>query len=88
MVVPGHILTPLFSHIRLPESRIWRFFIPPLQPITVAKAVIATLDEKHSRTLYMPFYVNFAVYLRALPSYLQDFMQWVSHHLIPLVIVY
>jgi short-subunit dehydrogenase len=77
IVVPGHIMTPLFSHARFPRSRLWNFFVPSLPPITVAKAVIAALDEQHSRTLYMPFYVNFAPFLRGMPSYIRDFGQWV-----------
>jgi hypothetical protein len=42
------------------------------------KRIIATLDEQHSQTIYLPFYVNFTPFLRLLPSFLRDFAQWVS----------
>jgi len=49
-----------------------------LEPITVVKAIIAALDEQHSRTVYLPFYANFVPLLRLLPSFLRDFAQWVG----------
>lgn len=77
LLVPGHIQTPLFSTTHFPQNFLFRFFVPSLQPITIAKAVIAALDEQHSRTIYLPFYVNFVPVLRLLPSFLRDFAQWV-----------
>ncbi|KAI0053646.1 retinal short-chain dehydrogenase/reductase [Auriscalpium vulgare] len=78
LVVPGHVYTPLFSTVTLSESRIFRFFVPSLDPVTVTKKVIAALDEQHSRTLYLPFYVHFAPYLRIVPTFVRDFGQWLS----------
>lgn len=77
LLVPGHIQTPLFSTTHFPQNFLFKFFVPSLQPITIAKAVIAALDEQHSRTIYLPFYVNFVPVLRLLPSFLRDFAQWV-----------
>jgi short-subunit dehydrogenase len=77
LVMPGHIHTPMFSRMAWPKSRIWKFFVPSLQPITVAKAVIRAIDNQHSETIYLPFYANFAFALRAMPSFARDFCQWV-----------
>jgi hypothetical protein len=77
LLMPGHIQTPMFSRTAWPRSRIWKFFVPSLPPITVAKAVIRALDNQHSETIYMPFYANFAFALRAMPSFARDFCQWV-----------
>jgi len=78
LVVPGHILTPLFSTIRLPNTWLFRFCFPSLEPIAVVKAIIAVLDEQHSQTLYLPFFANFTPLLCLLPSFLRDFAQWFS----------
>ncbi|KAI0268187.1 retinal short-chain dehydrogenase/reductase [Gloeopeniophorella convolvens] len=78
LVLPGHILTPLFSTVRLPSSWLYKFFVPSLEPIYVTKAIIAVMDEQHSQTVYLPFYTNFTPALRLLPSFLRDFAQWLS----------
>lgn len=80
LIVPGHIQTPLFS--RLPSlpantSSFYKFFTPSLQPVTVVKRIIAALDERHSRVIFMPFYTQFVPYLPILPSFARDFVQWV-----------
>ncbi|KAH9948370.1 retinal short-chain dehydrogenase/reductase [Amylocystis lapponica] len=78
LLVTGHILTPLFANVKLPNSWLYSFFVPSLQPVTVAKAVITALHEQHSRTIYMPFYANFVPYLPLCPSFVRDFGQWLS----------
>ncbi|KAI0005082.1 retinal short-chain dehydrogenase/reductase [Russula compacta] len=79
LIVPGHILTPLFSTIRLPDSWFFRFCFPSLEPIAVVKKIIAALDGQHSQTVYLPFYANFTPILRLLPSFLRDFAQWFTN---------
>ncbi|PCH40811.1 retinal short-chain dehydrogenase/reductase [Wolfiporia cocos MD-104 SS10] len=78
LIVAGHVLTPLFSQVQLPTAWWYRFLVPSLPPVAVAKAVIAALDEQHSRTIFMPFYANFVPFLNSCPSYLRDFGQWLS----------
>ncbi|KAI0638346.1 retinal short-chain dehydrogenase/reductase [Trametes polyzona] len=78
LVIPGHIMTPLFSSARHPKSFFYKFFFPSLPPVDVAKAIIAALDEQHSRVLYMPFYVHFVPLLHLFPSFLRDFAQYVT----------
>jgi short-subunit dehydrogenase len=77
LVLPGFIQTPMFSRAAWPKSRLWNFFVPSLQPITVVKAIIRALDNTHSENINLPFYVNFAFALRAMPSFARDFCQWV-----------
>lgn len=78
LVVPGHVNTPLFSRARFPKSFLWRFFFSSVHPHSIAKAVIAAVDEQESRTINMPFYVHFAWWSRIFPSWARDFMQWLS----------
>ncbi|TDL29814.1 retinal short-chain dehydrogenase/reductase [Rickenella mellea] len=78
LLLPGYIMTPLFSRVTLPSSWFHRFFAPALQPVAVAKAVIAALDEQESRTIFLPFYTNFVRWTALLPSYLRDYFQWLS----------
>jgi len=78
LLVAGHVLTPLFSTVSIPQNWLYKFFVPSLAPVTVAKAVIAALDEQHSRVIYLPFYANFVPYLILMPSFIRDFGQWLS----------
>ncbi|PIL37304.1 hypothetical protein GSI_00997 [Ganoderma sinense ZZ0214-1] len=78
LVIAGHILTPLFSTVRHSKSWFYKFFFPSLPPVDVAKAIIAALDEQHSRVTYLPFYAHFVPYLHVFPSYLRDLAQWVT----------
>lgn len=78
LLIAGHMMSPLFATARHPKNFLYRFFFPSLAPVDVAKAVIATLDERHSRVLYLPFYVHFVPLLHMFPSFLRDFAQWVS----------
>ncbi|KAI0346839.1 retinal short-chain dehydrogenase/reductase [Trametopsis cervina] len=78
LVVAGHTFTRLFSTVKLPQSTWYKFMVPSLPPVAIAKAVIAALDEQHSRTIYLPFYANFAPFLAIMPSFIRDFGQWLS----------
>lgn len=78
LVLPGHTHTSLFSHTKLPKTAFHRFAAPSLHPHQLAKAVIAAIDQQESRTIYLPFYTNFARLVAALPSFGRDYFQWVS----------
>ncbi len=75
-------MTPLFARIRFPNSSLFRFFAPSLQPHDVVKQIIQALDDQESRVIRLPFYTNFArigsVGAGLIPGWLRDFMQWVS----------
>ncbi|EMD40937.1 hypothetical protein CERSUDRAFT_149498 [Gelatoporia subvermispora B] len=78
LLVAGHVFTRLFSTVRLSQSWLYRFFVPSVPPVDVAKAVIAALDDQHSRVLYLPFYAHFVPFLQLCPSFVRDFAQWLS----------
>ncbi|THH19793.1 hypothetical protein EW146_g1447 [Bondarzewia mesenterica] len=78
LLLPGHVLTPLFSTVHLPTSWLYKFFVPSIPPVTIAKAAITALDEQHSQTICLPFYVHFTPLLKLLPSFVRDFAQWLS----------
>jgi len=61
-----------------PETPFHKFLMPTIPPITVVKSIIQALDDQHSQTIYLPFYVNAQPYVQHLPSFLRDFAQWVS----------
>lgn len=68
----------MFKTISFPKSPFFRFFCPSLQPVAVVKRIIAALNDQHSQTIYMPFYVNFGPYVGLLPSFLRDLIQKVD----------
>lgn len=72
IVCPGHILTPLFSTVRLPSNPFFQFFVPSIAPVTVVKAIITALDAQQSQTILLPFYTNLSPVVRMIPSYLRD----------------
>ncbi|KAI0677386.1 retinal short-chain dehydrogenase/reductase [Trametes maxima] len=78
LLIAGHISTPLFAAAQHPKSFFYKFFFPSLAPVDVAKAIIAALDEQHSRVLYMPFYAHFVPLVHIFPSFLRDFAQWIT----------
>ncbi|KAF9534682.1 retinal short-chain dehydrogenase/reductase [Crepidotus variabilis] len=78
LVCPGHVNTTMFQTVTFPNFPLFEFFCPSLQPVTVVKQIIAALDDQHSQILLMPFYVNFVPYVRHLPSFLRDLVQWIS----------
>jgi short-subunit dehydrogenase len=76
LLVPGHVTTPLFSHITFPSNAFFKFFVPSIAPVALVKAIITALDEQHSKTIYLPFYTHFSGCLPLLPSFVRDFAQW------------
>jgi len=78
LVCPGQVLTPMFQSVTLPQNALFKFIFPMVQPVTVVKRIIAALDERHSQTIFLPFYTNFVPFFHCLPSFLRDFIQYVS----------
>jgi hypothetical protein len=78
LVCPGHVQTTMFSTVTFPSFLFFKFLCPSVQPVTVVKRIIAALDDQHSQTILLPFYTNFIPYIRHLPSFLRDLVQWVS----------
>lgn len=78
LVCPGLVHTRMFNTVTLPTWPLFKFLAPSLQPITVVKQIITALDDQHSQTLLLPFYVNFIPYVQLLPSFLRDLAQKIS----------
>ncbi|KIM46413.1 hypothetical protein M413DRAFT_441506 [Hebeloma cylindrosporum] len=78
LVCPGHVQTSMFSTVTFPNFPAFKFLCPSVQPVTVVKRIIAALDDQHSQTILLPFYTNFIPYIRHLPSFLRDLVQWIS----------
>jgi hypothetical protein len=75
-------MTGLFSTVQLPQSNLFRFIAPSLQPYTLVKEIISALDDQESRIIRLPLYTNFArvgsVAAGLVPGWLRDLIQWVS----------
>jgi len=78
LVCPAWMPTQMFSTVKWGETAFFRFIFPPVQVVTVVKAIIASLDARHSQRIDMPFFATVAAYLNLLPSFLRDFAQWVT----------
>lgn len=63
LVTPGQLSTPLFNGVRTPSS----FFAPILEPVDVAKEVIAAIDAGSSTTLAMPLYARWVDWMNVVP---------------------
>jgi hypothetical protein len=68
----------MFRTVVLPTFPFFSFLCPSVQPVTVVKKIIAALDDQHSQIILLPFYANFIPYIGHLPSFLRDWVQWVS----------
>lgn len=68
----------MFSTVTHPTSGLYQFFFPLLQPLEVVKKIIASLDDRHSKTIYLPFYATLSPLSSLAPSFFRDLMQWVS----------
>jgi len=76
LVTPGHILTPMFNTLTVPQTAWYRFIFPSVQPVTVVKRIIAALDEQHSQIIMVPLYTHLVPYFTHLPSFMRDHVQW------------
>ncbi|KAF7911187.1 uncharacterized protein EAF01_002695 [Botrytis porri] len=63
LVEPGQLSTPLFSGTVTPNS----FFAPVLEPVDVAREIIATIDKGSSAVLAMPLYARWVGWMGVLP---------------------
>ena len=68
----------MFKTASFPKFPLFKFFSPSLQPVTVVKRVIAALNDQHSQTIFIPFFVNFVPFVGHLPSFLRDLAQKVD----------
>ncbi|TVY53576.1 Epidermal retinol dehydrogenase 2 [Lachnellula cervina] len=74
LVSPGQLTTPLFTGVQTPNS----FFAPVLEPVDVAKEVIAAIDGGSSTELAMPLYARWIDWMNVMPVGIQAIMRKVS----------
>ncbi|KAL1838566.1 hypothetical protein VTJ49DRAFT_2526 [Mycothermus thermophilus] len=67
LVTPGQLSTPLFYGVSTPN----RFFAPVVEPVDVAKEVIAAVDSGRNAHLAMPLYARWIDWYSVLPASLQ-----------------
>jgi NAD(P)-dependent dehydrogenase (short-subunit alcohol dehydrogenase family) len=74
LVSPGQLSTPLFNGVTTPSS----FFGPVLEPVDVAKEVIAAIDAGSSDFLAMPLYARWIDWMNVLPVGIQKIVRKMS----------
>jgi short-subunit dehydrogenase len=71
LVSPGQLSTPLFNGVATPNS----FFAPVLEPVDVAKEVIAAIDAGSSSVLAMPLYARWIDWINVVPVGVQAILR-------------
>lgn len=71
LVSPGQLSTPLFNGVKTPSS----FFAPVLEPVDVAKEIIAAIDAGCSDVLAMPLYARWIDWMNVLPLGVQSILR-------------
>jgi short-subunit dehydrogenase len=74
LVTPGQLSTPLFNGVQTPSS----FFSPILEPVDVAKEVIAAIDAGSSAALAMPLYARWVDWMNVVPVGVETILRRVS----------
>jgi NAD(P)-dependent dehydrogenase (short-subunit alcohol dehydrogenase family) len=67
LVTPGQLSTPLFYGVQTPN----RFIAPVVEPVDVAKEVIAAIDNGRNAAIGMPLYARWIDWYNVLPLGLQ-----------------
>ncbi|KAK6343221.1 hypothetical protein TWF730_010821 [Orbilia blumenaviensis] len=74
LVCPGQISTPLFDGVDTPST----FFAPVLEPVDIAKEIMAAIDSGAAGNLDFPLYSKWIVVMYALPVSIQRLLRWIS----------
>jgi len=74
LVSPGQLSTPLFNGVKTPSS----FFGPILEPVDVAREVIAAIDSGSSAVLAMPFYARWIDWMNVVPVGVEAVLRRIS----------
>jgi NAD(P)-dependent dehydrogenase (short-subunit alcohol dehydrogenase family) len=67
LVTPGQLSTPLFYGVQTPNA----FLAPVVEPVDVAKEIIAAIDGGRSASVSMPLYARWVDWYNVLPASLQ-----------------
>ncbi|KAF3942250.1 hypothetical protein ABW19_dt0202488 [Dactylella cylindrospora] len=74
LVCPGQIATPLFDGVETPSN----FFAPILEPVDVAKEIIAAVDSGSGGVVSLPLYARWIVIMQTFPVSFQRLIRWLS----------
>jgi NAD(P)-dependent dehydrogenase (short-subunit alcohol dehydrogenase family) len=74
LVTPGQLSTPLFNGVQTPSS----FLSPILEPVDVAKEVIAAIDAGSSADLAMPLYARWIDWMNVVPVGVETILRKLS----------
>lgn len=74
LVTPGQLSTPMFYGVKTPS----RFLAPVLEPVDVAKEIIATIDGGLGGHIAMPVYAQWVSVMEVLPASVQRLLKWAS----------
>lgn len=74
LVTPGQLSTPMFAGVETPNS----FFAPVLEPVDVAKEIIAAIDHGTGGEICMPLYGQWLPLMYALPVSSQKVVRYLS----------
>ncbi|KAG5985263.1 putative secondary metabolism biosynthetic enzyme [Claviceps digitariae] len=67
LITPGQLSTPLFRGVQTPSS----FFAPVVEPVDVAREIIAAVDGGRGAEVAMPLYVRWVDWYHVLPAGVQ-----------------
>ncbi|KAG6286483.1 putative secondary metabolism biosynthetic enzyme [Claviceps purpurea] len=67
LITPGQLSTPLFHGVKTPSS----FFAPVVEPVDVAREIIAAVDGGRSAEIRMPLYARWVDWYHVLPAGVQ-----------------
>lgn len=67
LVAPGQLSTALFGRVNTPS----KFLAPLVEPVELAKEIVAMVDSGRSGDIRVPFYAEWIPVLQALPAGLQ-----------------
>jgi short-subunit dehydrogenase len=74
LVETGQMSTPLFSWVRTPS----RFFAPVLEPVEVAREIVAAVDSGHGGVLRLPAFAKLVNWYAVLPGAVQVVARYLS----------
>ncbi len=74
LITPGQLSTPLFYGVQTPNS----FFAPVVEPVEVAKEIVAAIDNGKGATMGMPMYARWIDWYSVLPAGVQVIARKIS----------
>ncbi|KAJ5774514.1 Short-chain dehydrogenase/reductase SDR [Penicillium paradoxum] len=74
LVETGQMSTPLFDWVRAPNN----FFAPVLEPVEVAREMVAAIDSGRGGVIRLPFYASLVNWYAVLPAALQRIARYIS----------